>query len=71
MIIGMWFRSSRCESFHCAEVSFRKSSHCESANCAEVAAGDVVLLRDSKDPDGPVLEFGAGAWRRFLAGLRG
>ncbi|WP_245868514.1 DUF397 domain-containing protein [Actinomadura meyerae] len=30
----------------------------------DVAA--VVLARDSKDPDGPVLGFGAGAWAAFL-----
>ncbi|MBB4777515.1 hypothetical protein F4557_005933 [Actinomadura catellatispora] len=26
----------------------------------------VVLARDSKDPDGPVLGFGADAWGAFL-----
>lgn len=28
-----------------------------------------VPVRDSKDPSGPVLVIGAGAWRGFVAGL--
>ena len=51
---------------------WRKSSH--SANngaCAEVGQdGASVLMRDSKDPDGPWLAFDAGAWDDFLYGIR-
>ena len=51
---------------------WRKSSH--SANngaCAEVGQdGASVLMRDSKDPDGPWLAFDAAAWVAFLEGLR-
>ena len=56
----------------CAEVgAWRKSSASESNGCAEVGqAGAVVGVRDSKDPGGPVLAFGAGAWAAFLAGLK-
>ncbi|WP_341720881.1 DUF397 domain-containing protein [Micromonospora sp. FIMYZ51] len=37
-------------------------------NCVEVAdnLSDVVAVRDSKDPAGPVLTFGPVAWRAFL-----
>jgi hypothetical protein len=36
--------------------------------CVEVApAPDRVLVRDSKDPDGPVLAVTPDAWRAFLA----
>ncbi len=38
--------------------------------CVEVAAGELMLTRDSKDPDGPVLGFGAGAWEAFLATVK-
>ncbi|WP_326736007.1 DUF397 domain-containing protein [Streptomyces sp. NBC_01022] len=39
--------------------------------CVEVATGCAasVPVRDSKDPSGPVLVIGAGAWRGFVAGL--
>lgn len=39
-------------------------------NCVEVATvGDAVLVRDSKDPDGPYLTLTATVWREFLASL--
>jgi hypothetical protein len=60
---------------------WRKSSYSGvHGNCVEVAAprkqcpgiGDrAFLVRDSQDPAGPVLEAGAGAWRAFLAGIKG
>jgi hypothetical protein len=53
----------------CVEVgAWATSSHSgEEGNCVEVAPGQVsVLARDSKDPDGPVLGFGAAAWGAFL-----
>jgi Domain of unknown function (DUF397) len=51
---------------------WRKSSYSsDSANCVEAAAlADTVLLRDSKDPTGPVLTFGADAWAAFLAAVQ-
>jgi hypothetical protein len=49
---------------------WRKSSYSGGANsnCVEVAsAGHHLALRDSKNPAGPVLQLGLGAWRRFVA----
>jgi hypothetical protein len=38
--------------------------------CVEVQAVDgAVLMRDSKDPDGPRLTFPIEQWRAFLAGV--
>ena len=56
----------------CAEVgAWRTSSHSKSGNCAEVGQdGAVVGVRDSQDPDGPVLVFGPAAWAEFLAMVR-
>jgi hypothetical protein len=35
--------------------------------CVEVApAGTGFAMRDSKDPDGPILTYGAEAWREFV-----
>ena len=41
-------------------------------NCVEVAmlAGGNVGVRDSKDPQGPVLEFAAAEWAQLLSGIR-
>jgi hypothetical protein len=53
---------------------WRKSSRSNSngSACVEVADNlpDRVLVRDSKEKGlGPVLSFGAGAWRSFVTGL--
>jgi hypothetical protein len=39
-------------------------------NCVEVAAlpDGMIGIRDSKNPDGPVLRFTPGEWDAFLAG---
>lgn len=41
-------------------------------NCAEVAdlPGGEVGVRNSRDPDGPVLRFTRGEWHAFLGGAR-
>ncbi|MEU4472930.1 DUF397 domain-containing protein [Micromonospora sp. NPDC023888] len=50
---------------------WRKSRRSGSSggNCVEVAdnLGDVIAVRDSKDPAGPALTFGPTAWRAFIA----
>lgn len=54
-------------------MKFRKSSYSASnQDCVEVAelpAGGRVV-RDSKDPDGPVLSFTADEWRRFVRSVK-
>jgi len=53
-----------------ALLTWIKSSRSNAGNCVEMAlAGEVVLLRDSKDPDGPLLQFTMDAWRAFLLDL--
>jgi hypothetical protein len=50
---------------------WRKSSRSGTSNCVEVALhGALVLVRDSKDPLGPVLTFSKDEWDAFLAGVR-
>ncbi|MGH3390560.1 MAG: DUF397 domain-containing protein [Actinomadura sp.] len=47
---------------------WRKSSYttAEGGQCVEVAdLASVIAVRDSKDPDGPKLTFGAADWRTF------
>jgi hypothetical protein len=43
-----------------------KSSHSSTGNCVEVVGQPgQVLIRDTKDPSGPVLSISAEVWRRF------
>jgi len=54
------------------DASWRKSSHSlPNSHCVETrpTAGGV-QLRDSKDPDGPVLTFTPEGWEAFLAGVK-
>lgn len=69
-----WAKSSRSDgqTGNCVEV-WRKSSRSphELTACVEVAQlAGAVGVRDSKDQDGPVLEFGPDSWRQFLAGMK-
>jgi hypothetical protein len=51
---------------------WRKSSYSGNGggNCVEVAADGALAVRDSNDPDGPVLRFPAEVWRDFTDKLR-
>jgi hypothetical protein len=54
----------------CVEVGWTKSTHSGSDNndCVEVKTGDeAILVRDSKDPDGPRIEVTPTEWSAFLA----
>jgi len=53
----------------CVQVGWRTSSYSGgNGGCVEVApAADRVLVRDSKDPDGPALTVPTPAWRTFLS----
>jgi predicted secreted Zn-dependent protease len=55
-----------------SRAQWRKSSH-SSGNgaCVEMAeTGDLIAVRDSKDPAGPKLIFTAPEWEAFTAGVR-
>ena len=53
------------------DIVWRKSETSADGNCVEVAFGDVVVLvRNSKDPSGPVLSFSGPEWSAFLIGAR-
>lgn len=52
---------------------WRKSSYSgtQGGNCVEVADhGGRMLVRDTKDRQGPVLTFSAEAWRRFAGQVK-
>ncbi|MFC9223865.1 DUF397 domain-containing protein [Streptomyces hygroscopicus] len=54
--------------------SWRKSSYSnpDGGNCVEVADNlpEIVPVRDSKNPDGPVLIFAGDSWSTFIATLK-
>ncbi|MFF5208652.1 DUF397 domain-containing protein [Streptosporangium sp. NPDC000396] len=70
----------------CVEIGVWHKSSCSGAgqNCVEVALVDnaqaevkhntnterLFLVRDSKDPDGPILAFTPSEWDAFLAGIK-
>ncbi|WP_153534169.1 DUF397 domain-containing protein [Actinomadura macrotermitis] len=50
---------------------WRKSTRSEGVgNCVQVTVAYWVGVRDSKDPEGPVLWFTGDEWKAFLAGAR-
>jgi hypothetical protein len=54
--------------------AWRKSSYSgdNGGNCVEVGgSGPAVMVRDTKDRAGAALTFGADAWRRFAATIKG
>ena len=50
---------------------WRRSSYCESGTCVEVARSDIeYAVRDSMDPDGPMLRFSVAEWSEFVRAAR-
>ncbi|MFL6115787.1 MAG: DUF397 domain-containing protein [Catenulispora sp.] len=50
---------------------WRISSRCAGGDCIAVKSdGAQILIRDSKDPDGPVLVFTRDEWIAFLDGAK-
>ncbi len=56
----------------CRDLHWRKSSYSMPDNdCVEVCVdGGAVLIRDSKNPSGPVLRVSAEAWSGFVDTVR-
>jgi hypothetical protein len=50
---------------------WRKSTASASENCIEVSfTGEFVLMRHSRNPQGPVLSCSRSEWEAFLIGIR-
>ncbi|MGV9879928.1 DUF397 domain-containing protein [Streptomyces sp. NPDC003006] len=57
-----------------ADAAWRKSSASAGEHeCVEVAhlPGGARAVRDSKNPEGPALAVGPGAWAEFIGGVTG
>jgi hypothetical protein len=65
-----WRKSSRSHPNNCVEVAWRKSSHSHPNECVELAwPGNAILVRNSKNPAGPILMFEHSRFGRLLASL--
>jgi Domain of unknown function (DUF397) len=54
-----------------ATLKWVTSSYSSQGNCVEVAgSGSRVLVRDTKDNAGPVLQVSAEAWRQLVARVK-
>ncbi len=52
-------------------MEWTKAKTCESSTCVEVLRWrDMILVRDSKQDEGPILRFSVQEWRAFAAGIR-
>jgi Domain of unknown function (DUF397) len=57
--------------FHWTAMAWRKSTASVSGECVEVCFnGRSVLMRDSKNQEGPVLSFAQSEWMAFVTGVR-
>jgi hypothetical protein len=53
------------------ELSWRVARRCDGGTCVQIGKkGDLVLIGDSKDPDGPVLAYSRAEWRTFAEGIK-
>ncbi|MFF5114705.1 DUF397 domain-containing protein [Streptosporangium sp. NPDC000509] len=65
--VGVWNKSSLSGSGpDCVEVALAETSQAEPDPNADL----LVLVRDSKDPEGPVLAFTSTEWDAFIAGIK-
>jgi hypothetical protein len=55
-----------------SSLDWRKSTRCESGACVEVAltVDQLVAVRNSTEPSGPVLTFSRDAWRAFIEDIQ-
>jgi hypothetical protein len=51
-------------------IAWHRSSRCDGGTCVEVADLQTeIAIRDSKDPDGPILRFTRSEWNAFVEGI--
>jgi hypothetical protein len=62
-----WRKSSHSDPYNCVELAWKKSTFSDRVDCVELAWGAV---RDSKNPDGPLLRFNPDQLQGFIATLK-
>ncbi len=52
-------------------LTWRTALSCDGGACVEVAAGrNVILMRNSRQPGGPLLECTSEEWHEFVSGIK-
>jgi hypothetical protein len=52
-------------------LSWRVARKCNGGNCIRVApSADMIVIGDSKNPDGPLLSYSRAEWAAFVEGIR-
>jgi hypothetical protein len=67
-----WHKAEASKEHNCVEVAWHKAQACASGECVEAGPGacGMIHVRDSKDREGPVLNFTRAEWAAFLDGAR-
>jgi hypothetical protein len=67
-----WKKSSFSNPNNCVELAWRKSSYSDPNDCVELAwPGELIAIRDSKNPDGPMLRFAQPQLAALISNLVG
>lgn len=54
-----------------SSLNWRTALNCDGGACVEVAVDrDIVLIRNSRQPSGPLLEYGPEEWHEFVSGIK-
>jgi predicted secreted Zn-dependent protease len=52
-------------------ITWVRASFCGGGECVEVARSDgMILVRDSKQPAGSVLQYSSAEWQAFISGVK-
>ncbi len=71
MLGTTWAISSRCSTNGCLTARWHISSRSGGNGCVEARQdGSVVQVKDSKDPQSPILEFAPETWAAFINAIR-
>lgn len=67
-----WYKASYSGNAGCVEVrNWVKSTLCAAHECVEVSTVDETWsVRDSKNPEGPILDFTKEEWEAFITGVK-
>ncbi len=72
MLTDKYKKSSFCFPLPgCVEVKFKTASECGISACVEIGQKDGnVMVKDSKNPNGPTLSFDTDEWNAFIKGAK-
>jgi hypothetical protein len=52
-------------------LNWKRSTFCSTSSCVEVTRmRNQIMVRDSKDPEGPALAYSPQEWSAFLSGVK-